>query len=165
MKIIKLSRGKQVLIDETDYLNISQYRWQAHFTNGNCYARRNCRLPNGRKIKLYLHRQILGLRHGDTRQVDHINGNGLDNRRHNLRICTVAENSANRRAVKSRSGYKGVSKCGSKSNPFQARIQLDGQIFSMGCFKTPQEAAWAYDFGLLMLYGEFACTNQSLGLL
>ena len=93
--------------------------------------------------------------------VDHKNGNGLDNRRKNLRICTMSENMMNRGKTKVHSGkFKGVYDCGdSKTNPYTAKIQKDGKVYHLGHYKTPEEAAKTYDAKAKELHGEFGRLN------
>jgi len=91
--------------------------------------------------------------------VDHINGNGLDNRRENLRICTNTENLRNRGKDRDNtSGYKGVViKKGEKK--FRAQIRVNQKTIHLGSFSTPEEAARAYDDAAREYFGEFAWTN------
>jgi len=92
-------------------------------------------------------------------QVDHINGNPLDNRRENLRICTRAQNTCNRKAVvNSKSGYKGVTKKNS-SRKWIPEIRKDGKKLYLGSYNTPEEAAKAYDKAAKEIFGEFAKLN------
>ena len=90
--------------------------------------------------------------------VDHINGDGLDNRRANLRAATATQNNQNRRPSLSRSGFKGVTKS-SKSNGWYARIRVNGKLIHLGCYPDPTSAARAYDAAALEHFGEFAWPN------
>jgi hypothetical protein len=95
-----------------------------------------------------MHRQIMGAKEGQ--EIDHINGNGLDNRRENLRIVTRSQNLANRPAFKSsKSGYKGVRKNKNGTGKMIYGLQFD----------APEEAARAYDRCALMFFGEHAQLN------
>ena len=91
--------------------------------------------------------------------VDHINRNGLDNTRKNLRICTRSENLMNSKKpeLNSTSKYKGVNKCG---NSWRAEIRLNRKGFYLGKFKTEKEAALAYNKKAIELFGEFARLNE-----
>jgi hypothetical protein len=116
-----------------------------------------------------MHRVLLGMSRGNcrTNDVDHCNGNGLDNRRRNLRICTHSENACNRGRSSGRSGYKGVSwdswqKRKGASKAWKSYIKLDGRRRHLGYFTTAQEAADAYDREAVRLFGPFARTNASI---
>jgi len=107
-----------------------------------------------------MHRVIMKLNFGDKRQVDHINGNGIDNRRNNLRICTQSQNNQNQRTqicLKS-SKYKGVlwHKCCKR---WMAQIKLNKKNKYIGLFKNEIDAAHAYDREAKELFGEYAKTN------
>ena len=113
-----------------------------------------------RRIKM--HRMVLGLTRGSG-VVDHINHNGLDNRRSNLRLCYQPENQRNRRPQRnSCTGLKGVYPRSSRilhEQHWGSRITAEGKRVFLGYFQTPEEAAQAYDLAALRLHGEFACTN------
>lgn len=85
-----------------------------------------------------LHRWLMGCKVRDGRYVDHLNGDVLDCRRSNLRVCTAAENAANRKTIAA-SGFKGVYRHRSK---WQARAKRAGRITNLGLFDSPEEAAW-----------------------
>jgi hypothetical protein len=104
---------------------------------------------------IYIHRDILKAPYGSV--VDHANGNSLDNRRKNIRICTVGQNNCNSGARRgSASQYCGVGRCG---NRWQARIIFEKTYHHLGVFKTEEEAARAYDRAARELHGEFAWQN------
>ena len=100
-----------------------------------------------------MHRVILNAPPG--REVDHINRNGLDNRRSNLRLATHAQNEANKPP---RGEYKGAYWC-KKSGRWRASIRVDGRLRHMGRFATREEAARVYDDAALEAFGEFAYLN------
>lgn len=155
MKEIPLTQGKVALIDDGDYELVSQYRWHARLDGSKWYAARAATPRGG---AMYMHRFLLSLT--DRRmQADHINGDGLDNRRSNLRTASRAENNRNRRMFSTNtSGYKGVSRC-TDGSKWQSRITAHGMECYLGRFATPQEAALAYDAKARELHGEFARLN------
>jgi len=145
---IALSRGRFVWVDEQDFAIVSKHSWH-------CYT--NNRVNYARSGKIRMHRLIL--RPPDGMVIDHIDGDGLNNRRSNLRICTPAENSANR-SIASKHGFKGVSfKAQRKRNPWQAALKFRGQRVSLGSYPTKEDAARAYDKGALAAWGDFARLN------
>jgi hypothetical protein len=96
-------------------------------------------------------------------EIDHISGDGLDNRRENLRRCTHAQNTRNRAKHKVKtSRFKGVHR---ERNKWRARIRRDGIYYTLGFFDTEREAALAYDAAAPRLHRAFARTNADLGLL
>lgn len=105
----------------------------------------------------YLHRVLMN---PGNLMVDHINGDGLDNRRVNLRLATNAENQRNRRLNRnSTSGFKGVTASGNVLNPWAAHIRHVGRRHHLGLFPTREEAARAYDEAARRLFGAFALPN------
>ncbi len=104
MKTIPLTKGQTAIVDDADHACLTQWSWYAGWskTAHTFYAyRREWR--NKKKLNISMHRQILGLEYGDKRQGDHINHEGLDNRRCNLRVVTHRQNHWNRRSAK---GYR-----------------------------------------------------------
>ena len=150
--------GREFVIDPDALHFIKMYRWHIdssdHITS------------NTRGRKVFLSRLIMGLDQADSIQVDHISGDPLDNRRRNLRMCTALGNSRNR-TIRSDSltGFKGVS-YRVRENKYVARISPHpGERIFLGRFNTPQEAAAAYDRAAVLYHGEFARTNEMLGVM
>lgn len=105
-----------------------------------------------------MHRVIMGLAPGDGRQVDHIDRNGLNNRRSNLRFATPSQNMYNASSPGNSTGFRGVEKVRGASR-FNARIRVDGERFHLGSFPTAEDAARAYDAKAAEAHGEFAVLN------
>lgn len=143
-----------ILIDKTDWKLVSQYRWHVVNWHGILYAITNV-MVDGKQNTIKMHRLILKApRH---LQVDHINKNGLDNRRHNIRLCTASQNRYNQKQRKDSSHpFKGI---GRWRKRWAAFIRKDGKSIRVGVYDTPIEAAKAYDGKARELFGEFAATN------
>lgn len=152
-KSIPLTQGKFALVDDEDYEKINKYKW-CYLGNG--YACRT--LWPSRKMVL-MHREIANT--PDGMFTDHINGDGLDNRRSNLRICTQAENTRNQRlSALSTSGYKGVHRWKrGVTKKWSAHIQINKKQMTIGYYATAEEAAHAYDEAAIKHHGEFAKLN------
>ncbi|UCD53145.1 MAG: HNH endonuclease [Phycisphaerales bacterium] len=153
IRYIPLTRGLHAIVDAEDYKWLSQYKWHAGRPTraGKIYARRSRR----RGGVILMHRQIMNPPRGMV--VDHINGNSLDNRRCNLRICTQTENIHNSRLrCDAQSRFKGVYP---KDGKWYARIKYRGQIYHLGTFDDDVEAAKARDRKALELYGQYAWLN------
>lgn len=158
MKEIPLTQGMVALVDDEDYELVSQYRWQALRGRRTFYAQAKTPRRDGRQTSMSMHRLILGLM-GGTLHADHINGDGLDNRRNNLRPATRTQNARNRRLdYNSVSGFKGVT-AGRSGRGWQARIRVGNTLLHLGTFDTPQQAARTYDSKARDLFGEFAWLN------
>lgn len=153
-KLIKLTRGYSAVIDEADHAEVAQYRWHARVDNHVVYAARNAKKAGGGYSTLRLHTFLTG-----WSRVDHIDGNGLNNCRSNLRAATALENNQNasKRAA-AYSQYKGVSWCKRERRWF-AQIQHRRQHRHLGYHATEVEAALAYDAAARELFGAFARPN------
>jgi len=162
MKQIQLTRGKVALVDDADYERLNQWKWCAIKNHNTWYATRYITKLDGKHTSISMHRVILGLKNGDPRQCDHINHNGLDNQRENLRICTHAQNQHNRLSNKNTSSvYKGVS-WHKNEGCWLAKIRLNGKLKHLGHFDSEIEAAKAYDQKAMELFGEYAHVNLSV---
>lgn len=161
MQYIELTKGYVTAVDSADYERVAGHEWRANVhrrTDGSSrvYAMRAVRC-GGRTAQQMLHRFIMDTPAGmDT---DHINGNGLDNRRSNLRVCTHGENMRNRRPQTGvSSAYKGVS-WNKAAGKWLAQIRLGGKHKHLGLFTSEQDAAAAYDRAAQDLHGAYARTN------
>lgn len=150
---VPLTRGRFAIVDANDEYLVSNIKWQARYSKGNWYAIHST--TDGEET---MHTLILG--NIDGFEIDHVNQNGLDNRRTNLRHATKSQNRANVSLRKdNKSGYKGVSLLKSYGK-WRAYIQKDKKLLHLGFFDTPQEAAIAYNKKAKELFGEFAWLNQ-----
>lgn len=144
------------IVDEADYDHIAHIRWSVSKEGHNFYAVHTFRADSGKHGKWKLHRLIIP----DAEVIDHINGNGLDNRRVNLRACTHAENSRNRRRQhNNRSGYTGVY-FHKGNNGWIAQIKVNNQMVYLGTFATAEEASAARDLAARRYHGRFARLNN-----
>ncbi len=149
MKKIKLLGGKSATVDDCDYERLLENTW--YVSKGYAVG---CQKREGKWVRIAMHRLVAGT--PDGMETDHINGNKLDNRRENLRICTHAENLRNRMPIKG--GIKGVNR---NWNKFRARIRVNGVSIHLGNYPSEYEAAMAYDTAAIKYHGEFAATNYN----
>ena len=153
-KEIKLTRGFSTIVDDDDFEWLSKSNWHC---NANGYAVRKASKKFGRQKDIFMHREII--KTPDGMETDHINGNKLDNRKDNLRICTHAENGRNAKMRKDNtSGYKGVY-FHKRDKHWVAQIDARKKQIFLGYFNTAQEAASAYDEAAKKMFGEFAKLN------
>lgn len=148
---IALTRDKFALVDEEDYKILSQWKWK-YMTN-NSAARHVWDKENKRYYHVYMHRLIVDA--PTSKVVDHINGDRLDNRRSNLRVCTQSQNLMNQKIRQdSESRLKGVY-WHKQNNRWYARFR--GK--SLGSFDTKEEAADNYNKMAIKEYGAYARLN------
>jgi hypothetical protein len=161
-KEIPLSRGMVAIVDDDDYIKLIQFKWSIGEGRGKFYA---VSRPGPRRARkeLKMHRLILGLGSGNKIQVDHINGNTLDNRKSNLRCCNHSQNKMNspKQVGKGTSMFKGVYKRKGTSK-WCAQIKVNQRPIALGYYDTEKEAARVYDMAAIIHHGEFARLNFPL---
>lgn len=154
-KLIPLSKGQFAIVDDEDYDWLTRWKWRIRIKKDRpniFYVIRSAK--NG---PISMHRTILpdipaGM------EIDHINGNPLDNRRSNLRICTHRQNACNRKKMSQTSQYKGVT-WNKRSSKWQAQVMSHQKMFYLGLFTSEFDAAKAYDAAARKHFGEFARLN------
>jgi hypothetical protein len=158
-KSIPLSQDKYTIVDTEDYDWLMQWKW---YFGGKQYAVRMqyCGMLNGKsKLKMIcMHRLILDTPSGMF--TDHVNGNRLDNRRSNLRICTRQQNAYNQMTSKGSSIYKGVT-WNKNAEKWQAQIRYANTNYYLGCFTDEVKAACAYNDAAVRLHRSFARLNDT----
>lgn len=151
---LPLTTGGFALIDAADKPLIDSWRWTWR-RESRGYALSRQSIGGGKQKPVRLHRLILGF---PTGMIDHANGNKLDNRRCNLRLCSDSQNQANRDPLPHSSKFKGVTVRKSTGH-FEAQIWCNYKRIWLGTFSDECEAALAYDAKAIELFGDFARTN------
>jgi len=155
------------MVDQGDFDELRRVKWQC---NAGGYAYRT--MSNGKNSKgrwtnkgVFMHALICPS--GEGMDIDHINHEKLDNRRTNLRAAPHRNNMRNMNIHRDqRSGFKGICSVSRyEGRLWQARIRVNGKVIQLGSRPSKEAAARLYDEGALKYFGEFACTNASLGLL
>jgi hypothetical protein len=157
MREIPLTQNLSALVDDEDYAWLSEHKWYAHRSrrkHGDVWYAQRTERRDGKKVTIAMHQAILKPTGGQM--PDHINGNGLDNRRSNLRLVTQQQNQFNQAT---RGKYKGVFYKEDFIPPWGARIMHGGETIYLGYYETAEEAARAYDTAALTLFGQYAKTN------
>ena len=140
--------GAEVLVDNDAVDLLRAYTW--------CVSGNGSVMSRTKGPATILHRLLLNAQPGDF--VDHINGNPLDNRKSNLRVCSKQQNEFNTKVRKDNtSGYRGV--CRTRAGRFRAYINRDGKQYNLGVYATPEEAAVAYNLKAAELFGAYARPN------
>lgn len=153
---ITLTYGKIALVDKEDAERCCQIGWTLKRWSGREYAHGSIGKHGNRKTVM-LHTFLIKPGKGYT--ADHINGDGLDNRRCNLRLATPQENARNKRKIKQKtSKYKGVHK--RENGKWRAAIRVNYKLINLGTFINEIDAAKTYNENALKFFGEYACLNQ-----
>lgn len=166
MKLIPLSQGKFSKVDDSDYEYLSRFKWCAMRAKNSFYAgRARSKKSKIGPMTIMMHREILKSPAG--LQVDHENGDGLDNQRHNLRAATRVQNSHEFRTPfeGKTSRFRGVSwqKRGSRKGRWKADIRFEGKKIFLGYSYDESEAARLYDIAAILCYAKFASLNFPSG--
>lgn len=152
MKLIPLTQGKFTKVDDEDFEDLSKFTWVADNKKCTFYA------LTTHPVRIYLHRKIMGAKNSKI-SVDHIDRDGLNNQKSNLRLCNQSENIRNSKLSKNNTtGFKGVM-WHKGANKFMAYIRHDYKMYNLGLFKTAKEAAIARNKKSLELHGKFAYVN------
>jgi len=156
---IPLTRGLVAEVDDPDFAWLSRVKWMAQVFENSCYAVRFVGNRHTRK-PCYTHRVILGA--PAHLQVDHIDGDGLNNQRNNIRLCTKSQNMAHCGLRRNNTlGAKGVVlTLDGRARKHRARITCGLDVFHLGSFHTLREAAAAYNRKATELFGPFALLND-----
>lgn len=161
-KEIPLTQGKVAIVDDCDYEYLSQFKWFAHKNKFTWYAQRNSPYVGGKRHAIHMHHVVLGA--SEDERVDHINADGLNNTRGNLRVASYAENNRNARVrLDNTSGYKGVS-WHKAHKKWKAHIRINNRLKHLGYFETAEEAALIYDMAARENYGDFARPNYEFAM-
>lgn len=158
MRIALESGAMEAVVDDADAPVVLGFKWYPLVKkNGRVYARANACKAGGKKAtSVFMHRLVAGA--GPGVQVDHLNRDGLDNRRVNLRLCGPEGNARNKKKQDGcESRFKGVSR---GSRVWRARITVCGRTQHLGVFDTEESAALAYDAAARRFFGEFARLNS-----
>lgn len=154
MRKIELTQGRYTLVNDEDYEYLNQWKWCVN----SCNMVLRGTSKNGKQKSILMHRVIM--QPPSDLQIDHKNGNRLDNRRNNLRICTQSQNCMNRKATtKGISGYKGVTQY-IDGERWIARIEVENKKIRLGLFNDIKKAALAYNKAAQKYHGEFALLNN-----
>ncbi|MCC8195587.1 MAG: HNH endonuclease [Ruminococcus sp.] len=160
MKTIPLTRGKSAVVDDEDYTELIKFRWfcvPSRSHKDTWYAVRRGQHGKGEPSTVWMHREIMHSLPGEI--VDHINSNGLDNRKENLRHVTTLQNSFNQRKMDRpcSSRFKGVS---SRRGRWRARIKYHECYIELGMFDDEMTAAAVYNFASRLFFGQYRHEND-----
>lgn len=152
MKEVKLTRGLFAQVDDSDFEWINKYTWATRLDQTRYYAITHTSRKDKKQGTVFMHTLIMNPPKG--MEIDHIDGNGLNNQRNNLRIVTHSQNMMNQRSARK---YKGVFI--TKKGYIRTAIRVNNEIYYAGTSKTEEQAAKRYDALASYYYGEFARLN------
>lgn len=152
MKRIQLTQGKVALVDDEDFEELNKYKWCVRKYRKTFYVCRSDGKICNKRVFLRMHRVIINT--SEEMQIDHIDGDGMNNQKYNLRICTASQNCMNRKKrVDNTSGYKGVSKSGER---WRAIIWVNRKQIHLGYFINKLDAYKEYCEAAEKYHKEFA---------
>ena len=155
MKEIKSSRNCIVMVDDCDYDFLMRYKWYSNIRKDNIYC---CSIINGKTV--YMHRLIINAKNGEM--VDHKDGDGMNNQRNNIRICTNSQNQMNKTAT-GKSKYLGVCVRNNyrsiNDKKYSAKIKVKEKYIHIGVYENECDAALAYNEYAKKYHGEYARLN------
>ena len=158
MKEIKLTKGFVAFIDDEDFERVNAFKWCVRIKSNTQYAIRGVSI-GGRKTKTITMHQFI-TNSGIGFVTDHIDRNGLNNQKYNLRVCTQSQNCMNRKTNYGSSIYKGVN-FNKRLQKWVSYIRFDKKLIHLGCFEDEKIAAKTYDLAAIKYFGEFANINFS----
>ncbi len=163
-KEIKLNKGYVAIVDDEDYKRVSMRKWYVSNpkTKGTTRYAMSFDYGKNRAKTILLHRFIMSPKKGMV--IDHINRDGLDCRKTNMRECTMSQNLQNKRKQRGTSKYKGVYLY-KRTGRWIAQYRVNGKKTDVGSFENEIDAAIAYDKAVTKAFGEYARTNKMMGLL
>lgn len=158
-RLIPLTQGRVALVDIEDFEELNKYKWQSHRNHASRH-KAVTKKPDGKwcYITILMHRFIMKAKKGQ--EIDHVNGNGLDNRKVNLRFCTRSQNCSNSVKKNKSKKYKGIYFRDRSGGSWEVMVIFKRQRHFIGIFKNEKEAALAYNEAAKKYHGEFAKLNE-----
>lgn len=157
MREIGLTKGYAALVDDEDYERLASFKWFANECRHSVYAVRQTRpVLGGPQVPRRMHHDVLGL--PSSVEVDHVDGNGCNNKKDNLRLSLKKNRQNARKHIKGSSRLKGVA-CRENGKSWRSYIRVNGDLIRLGTFSLEDDAGRAYDEAARKHFGEFACVN------